>query len=255
MAAIQNVTIKEIVETAGYNPFETVERVANKAGIPTPDLLIFRESEDTFFIGAMDCGERTTIITQTLFIEQTPEYLFESAVAHEIGHLLMLKHSLWRHVEYAEFGFINCSSELFRFGIVFAIGADILYLISLPPSMAMVFGIGVVFAAGALSRILEWCCIPLHSALLRREEYAADKKALSLLPVPEALALMLFILSQINESEPPFTNGVTGVCQRLLWVIFRDHPPIQKRIKVLQRILRKNYGRDVCFTVQKQETL
>jgi len=253
IAAIQDVTKEEIMEATGYDPFETVARVAKKAGIPVPDLLIFRDSEDTFFIGAMDCGDRTAIITQTLFVEQTPEPLFEGAVAHEIGHLLMLKRSLWRYAEYAAFGFINCSTELFRLGVVLAIGADFLYLISLPPPNAMIFGIGTVFAVAALARVLQWCCVPVHAALLRREEYAADKKALSLIRAPEALVFILFVISQINASEPPFAEGVLGSYQRLLWWIFRDHPPIQKRIQVLQKILKKDYGMDVRFTVENRE--
>lgn len=214
-ARVSNAHLKTVLP---YNPFEIVIGVSRRAGISPPETLIVPKVSSCAGMTPI-CGKNILVCELSLLQNCSPEE-FEGVIAHEIGHLFSGK--MCRCLEYGTFGLFS-QIEWFPgyLGVAMV----------LSPTRETFWTIAPIFFALALVFTIGDGC---RRFFRRQEEFAADKKALSLTRYPSAFVHFLSKIETKSGSETPMRR------EDCLRAFFNDtHPPGWRRAAAAEKILKK----------------
>lgn len=206
---------------------DTVERLAQRAGLPKPRVYICPQPAPNAFATGRSPRHSAVAVTAGM-LRNFPEHEVEGVLAHELAHI--------RH----------------RDMLVSTIAAVMAGIISYAGYMLFFFGGGgrgrdnPLGAIGAIAMVIlaPLAAMLIKSAISRQREFAADSYGGELCGDPNKLAAALARLGAANERVPTDTNpafhnmyiveplaanggGVTS--------LFASHPPIEKRIAALRQ--------------------
>lgn len=208
--------------------YDTVERLAQRAGLPMPRVYICPQEAPNAFATGRNPRHSAVAVTQGL-LRDLPEDEIEGVLAHELGHV---KH---------------------RDVLISTIAAVLAGIISYAGYMAMWFGGGsrdrdnpLAGVGGVLMLLLAPLAAGLiQMAISRSREYEADRFGGELCGDPRKLARALQRLAYGNEristdTPPAFHNMYIMEPLRSesgggMLSLFLTHPPTEKRVAELLR--------------------
>ncbi|MBK9119654.1 MAG: zinc metalloprotease HtpX [Phycisphaerales bacterium] len=204
---------------------DMVERLAARAGIPAPRVYICPQPAPNAFATGRSPAHSAVAVTEGM-LRAFPQHEVEGVLAHEIAHI---KH---------------------RDVLISTLAAVMAGAISMLAYMLMFMGGGrnnanqspfAIVGAIAMMLLAPLAAGLIQMAISRQREYAADSYGGELCGDPRKLASALARLQVGNERIPMDTNPAFHnlyIAEPLssggIGGLFATHPPIQKRIALLQ---------------------
>lgn len=226
---------KPITESEGPTLYRTVGRLAQKAKIPMPKLYLIPSPALNAFATGRSPKKAVVAVTEGL-LRNLDENELEGVLGHELSHVLN------------------------RDILISSIAATIAGAISMIASMArwaLIFGGGRGSddnrRGGGLEMLVMLIVAPIAALLIqlavsRSREYAADESGARLCGQPLYLANALRKLHLGSQEIPMGANPATAhlfivnpLTGRGLLHLFSTHPPIEERIKRLERMSGRSY--------------
>lgn len=217
-----------------FTLFTTVENLSITAGLPTPRTYIIHDAAPNAFATGRD-KEHAVVAVTTGLLNILDKSELEGVVAHELSHIGN-KDMLVSTIVVVLVGFIAMLSDIFLRMSFYGFGGR-----------RSRQGGGAVIVIGIIAAILAPIAASLmHMAISRKREFLADASGALLTRYPEGLARALKKIS--NYSQPmrnarnstahlfisnPFGRGST---KKFFSKIFMTHPPIEERIKILNKM-------------------
>jgi heat shock protein HtpX len=211
-----------------------IERLSEKAGIPTPALYIVPDPQPNAFATGRN-PERAVVAVNQGLLDLLDERELEGVVAHELAHV---KHR-----------------DTLTMAIVATLAGAVMTLASIA-RWGMIFG-GLSRdeegGGGALGLLVASIVAPIAAVLIqmgisRAREFEADRAAAELTGSPQGLMSALARLERGAELVPetvatPSTAHLRivnplrgGSAMSALGGLFRTHPPTEKRIEALRAL-------------------
>lgn len=204
---------------------DSVARLANGAGIPTPEVAIYEGEPNAFATGAS--RNNSLVAVSTGLLQSMSRDEAEAVLAHEVTHVangdmvtLTLIQGvvntfvvfLSRVVGYMVDSFLRRNDEA-------SSGPGIAY-------MATTVVCDIVF--GVLASIIV-------AYFSRQREFRADAGAAQLMGNAQPMVSALRRLGGLTAGELPQNVATAGIAGRPAWMgLFASHPPIEERIAALQ---------------------
>jgi len=233
---------KIAISSAGAKPadkikhkslFNSVESMSLASGLPMPKVYIMENSQINAFATGRDPKNAVVCLT-TGALEKLDKDELEGVIAHEMGHIANFDIRFMTLVTVLV-GMIAIIAEIFLHSFWFGANSDsggkdgraqILFII-----------LGVLFA------ILAPIAVQLvQLAISRKREYTADATAVKFTRRPTGLINALRKI-QIDHSMKPhqISKAVTPLFisdpfKKNLDNLFSTHPPLEKRIKTLEKM-------------------
>lgn len=211
-AVLGIVKARELLQTEAAALHLTAERIALRAGVPTPRLYLIRDDYPRI-LSAGRGGKGHALIVTTALLAAAPPAELEGLVAHEVAH--------------------SRRRDLLV-QTVAAVVASTLLEISRAGGW---FQRGLLFVLGPVASAI------VHALLSPRREFAADLQAATLCESPHGLADALLRLEQVSELVP-FAGSpaleplyvVSPFEERGLAALFSTHPPTADRVAQLRAL-------------------
>ncbi len=206
---------------------QTVEKLANKAGIGMPEVGIFPSHQSNAFATGWNRNSALVAVSQGLLDRFSPDEV-EAVLAHEIGHVAngdMVTMALIQ-------GVVN------TFVMFFArIIGDIVDRVVLKNEDGR--GIGYFVATIAAELVLGLLASTIVMWFSRRREFRADEAGADLAGKHAMIGALNRLRAEQNiESEMPkalIAFGINGGLKEGLAALFMSHPPLEVRIAALQQ--------------------
>lgn len=211
--------------------YRLVENLSIAAGLPLPRIYIINDPQPNAFATGRDPKHAVVAFT-TGILERLEKSELEGVVAHELSHIGN-RDMLISTIAVVLVGFIILLSDFFlRVGL---------------RGRGRGRGGGLIVLIALIAAILApFIAQMMHFAISRKREYLADASGALLTRYPEGLANALkkisaypASLSRANHATAHLyiVNPFRGREQASFFTkLFMTHPPIEKRIKVLEEI-------------------
>lgn len=229
--AIASVGAKEADSNIHRQFYNSVEGLTLASGMPMPKLYVMNDPNINAFASGRD-PKHAVICVTTGALEKLNKQELEGVLGHELSHIANYD-IRFMTVAAVVVGMIAIIAEIFLRSLWFRSGdrdsdkGNIIFLV-----------IGIVLA------VLAPIVVQLvHLAISRKREYVADASAVKFIRSPTGLANALKKIQDSNHMEPkhkvskalaplfisdPFLKNIDN--------FFSTHPPIEKRIELLQRM-------------------
>jgi len=204
---------------------DTVRHLANKAGLPMPEVAIYEGEANAFATGAT--RNKSLVAVSTGLLHSMTREEAEAVLAHEVAHIAngdMVTLTLIQGVVNTFVIFLSrvmayLVDSFLRRDDQESSGPGFGYMIS-----TIVFDI--IF--GILASI-----IVMHFS--RKREFRADAGAAQLLGTPRPMVAALQRLGGIAVEPLPQSLATAGIAgKKSMLALFSSHPPIEERIDALQ---------------------
>ncbi len=201
---------------------QTVQRLADRAGIGHPDVAIYEGEPNAFATGAF--RNSALVAVSTGLLQSMDRTQAEAVLGHELSHvsngdmvtLTLIQGVVNTFVVFLSrvVGFI-VDKAVFRTERGVGIGFYVTVIVC-----QIVFGI-------LASLIVAW--------FSRLREYRADAGSAELLGTPQPMISALTRLGQLEAGALPDSISSFGITNRSgMMALFASHPPIEERIRALQ---------------------
>lgn len=221
---------QEIPEKDAPRLHRVVSRLAEKAGIPKPDIYLIPDQNPNAFATGRNPSNAVIGVTQGL-LDLMDEDELEGVLAHELSHV------------------VN------RDTLISTLAATLAGAIAMLASMARwaaIFGIGGrdqdnnIFAIIVMAIVAPIAATIIQMAISRSREFKADRSGGELCGKPMSLASALRKLETASERQPmkqgsPQTAHlfiVNPFTLEGLQSLFSSHPPVDERISELEKLAR-----------------
>jgi len=204
---------------------ETVAKLADKAGIPMPEVGVFDGPPNAFATGPSKSNALVAVSTSLFDLMDTKE--IEGVIAHEINHIKngdMITMTLVQ-------GVLNA--------LVFFISRLIANIIAPKDEEGEVNPFAYIAISFALEMVLSIFATMLAMWFSRYREYKADEGAVKI-DGPYGIYYALAKLGEIPKDQVALPKemkafGIVG----FLGELFASHPPIEKRLENIRRVARE----------------
>ena len=200
----------------------TVQRLAEKAGIGTPEVAVYEGEPNAFATGAL--RNSALVAVSTGLLQSMTREEVEAVLGHEIGHVAngdMVTLTLIQGVINTFVVFFARIVGYFVDKTVFRTERGIG-----PGFYITVFVCEIVFGVLA-SVIVMW--------FSRQREFRADAASAGLLGSPRPMMKALTRLGGLEAGDLPKSIATSGITSKSgLMALFSSHPPIEERIRALQ---------------------
>lgn len=203
---------------------DTVRRLADKAGIKTPEVAVFDGAPNAFATGAFK--NSALVAVSTGLLESMTKEEVEAVIGHEISHVANGDMVTMALIQGVVNTFVVFLARVVGYAIDKAVfrsgnndrGPGIAY-------MATVFVCELVFGLLA-SIIVAW--------FSRQREFRADAGSVQLLGRTEPMVHALARLGGVEPGELPKSMAASGISDKPGFAaLFSTHPPIEARIAAL----------------------
>ncbi|WP_198324639.1 M48 family metalloprotease [Methanopyrus sp. KOL6] len=211
---------------------EMVSKLASKAGLPEPELVVVPEETGVgMYPNAFATGRQskpTVGVTEGLLEHLDDEEIY-GVLGHELAHVKN-RDTLVMTVAAAVSTAIAYAFDPWLNAIYAEDWEDVAYLV----------------LAGTLASLISTLLV---AAISRSREYLADEEGAKLSENPMGLAEALEKIEAIVKSNPTPAKSLSEVSTAHLWIenpfrggllrLFSTHPPVEKRVKRLRRLARE----------------
>lgn len=209
--------------------YAMVERLAQKAGIPTPRLFIVPDPQPNAFATGRN-PERGVVAVNQGLLDLLSEREIEGVIAHEIAHIRFRDTRTMAVVA----ALASATMTLVQFGGFFGASRD------------DDDGGGNPLLAIALLVLAPLTAMLVQAGISREREFEADAEAARLHGTPDGLIRALEKLHYGAERIPSATarpatahlNIVNPLAGQRLAGLFSTHPPVEARVEALRRLAR-----------------
>jgi heat shock protein HtpX len=200
--------------------YSTVQHLAQRAGLPMPQLYITPDMQPNAFATGRDPKHAAVAVTQGILQILSPTEL-EGVLAHEMSHI---KH---------------------RDILISSVTATLAGVLSFLPRVLWFFG-GRDSSIGMVGRLAMWILAPIAAMMIqmmvsRSREFEADREGARLCGRPVALADALRRLESGAQNIPMQANQATAHMYIInplradgLKKLFSSHPPTAERVARLE---------------------
>ncbi len=223
--ALSSVGAKEADKEKNKQFYDVVESLTIASGLPMPKLYIMESPQINAFASGRDPGHAVICVTRGS-LDKLDKKELEGVLAHELSHVANYD---IRYMTLATVmvGIISIISEIFLRSLWFK-GND-----SNNKNGGIFLLIGIVLAI--IAPIIVWL---VQLAISRKREYTADASAVEFTRYPKGLIEALKKIQKENEPEKKIPKAVAPLffSNPLRANLASTHPPIEKRIEVLERM-------------------
>jgi len=204
---------------------ETVYKLADKAGIPQPEVGVFDGPPNAFATGPSKNNSLVAVSTSLFDLMDTKE--IEGVIAHEINHI---KHGDMITMTLVQ-GVLNA--------IVFFVARLVANIVAPKNDEGEVNPFAYMAISFALEMVLSVFASMIAMWFSRYREYKADSGAVEI-DGPEGIYYALAKLGQIPKEQIALPSemkafGIVGFMSEL----FSSHPPVEKRLENIKETARK----------------
>jgi len=199
----------------------TVEDLARRAGVKTPEVAVYRGAANAFATGAFKNSALVAVSTDIM--EQMTKEELRAVLGHEMSHVVngdMVTMSLLQ-------GVLN-AVVLFLAQIVGTVVDGIID----PKRRGR--GIGYVLSRYVCQIALGIAASVVVMGFSRRREYAADAGSANLLGSSQPMIAALRRLSNLRPGVLPDSLKAFGIGGRSMRSLLASHPPLDERIRALE---------------------
>lgn len=221
--AIASVRAKKANRSEYKEYHNLVEGVAIASGLPKPELYIMNSPQINAFASGRD-PEHAVVCVTTGALEKLEKRELEGVLAHELGHIANYDIRYMTLVA-VMVGMISIVSQIFLRSLWFRSGDS--------REKGIFILIGIVMAI--LAPIVVYL---VQMAISRKREFVADASSVKFTRYPEGL---IRALRKIEKDHAPAEKKVSKAIAPLFISnpfkgLGSTHPPINERIKVLERM-------------------
>ena len=217
---------REVDPTQAPDLYRMVERLAQKAGIPTPKVFVIPNESPNAFATGRNPEHAVVAVTQGILRLMNDEEL-EGVIAHELGHVK--------------------NRDILISSIAATLAGAIMLLASMARWAAIFGGFsrddddgGGIFGLLFMAILAPLAAMMIQMAISRTREYKADATAAEVTGTPYGLAHALEKLGKASQRIPMEANPSTAhmfivnpLSGRSMMRMFSTHPPLEDRIKRL----------------------
>ncbi len=226
--AIKSVGAKEIKRSNSPEYWDLVEGLTIASGLPMPKLYLMESNQINAFASGRNPNKAVICVTKGALQKLTKREL-EGVLAHELGHVGNYD---IRYMTLAAVlvGMISIISEIFLRSLWFRgsngdSDANKLQII------ALIIGIALAILAPIVVMLVQL-------SISRKREYSADATAVKFTRYPAGL---IGALKKIQTDSAPPEKKVSKALAPLFFAnplknAFSTHPPLEERIKTLERM-------------------
>lgn len=219
--AIASVKAKKASKEHHKQYYDLVEALTIASGIPMPKLYVMHSPNINAFASGRN-PENAVICVTTGMLEKLDKKEIEGVLAHELGHVANFD---IRYMTMATVmvGLIAIISEMFLYSLWFRGGnnKNIVFIL---------IGIAMAIIAPIVVKLIQF-------AISRKREYNADASAVKFTRYPNGLIGALTKIQKENYPEKKISKAIAPLFfSNPLKGLGSTHPPIEKRIKMLQRM-------------------
>ncbi|MCC6446313.1 MAG: zinc metalloprotease HtpX [Armatimonadetes bacterium] len=206
--------------------FRTVNRLSERAGIPSPRVYIIPEAAPNAFATGRNPDHSAVAVTQGI-LNLLSEQELEGVIAHELAHIKN------------------------RDILIGTIAATMAGAITMLARMAFFFGGGDDERPNPLAMLLMMIVAPIAALLIqmavsRSREYVADETGAHIAGSPTGLANALRRMEQAAHAHPMDAQPATAhmfivnplKSGQSVMALFSTHPPTEERIRRLEEMAR-----------------
>jgi heat shock protein HtpX len=204
---------------------DTVTRLAQRAGIATPEVALYEGEPNAFATGAFK--NSALVAVSTGLLESMSKDEVEAVLGHEIAHVANGDMVTMTLIQGVVNTFVVFLSRVVGYAVDRALSRDndrgpgIGYMVAVMVSQ-IVFGIGA-------SMIVAW--------FSRHREFRADAGSAKLLGSSQPMVNALARLGGVDTSSLPERMATLGIQDKPGFMsLFSTHPPIEERIAALRAI-------------------
>ena len=220
--AIASVGAKEADKTRHKQFYDLVESLTIASGLPMPRLYIMDSPQINAFASGRDPEHAVVCVTRGA-LEKLDKRELEGVLAHEMSHI---KNFDIRYMTLVAVmvGMVAIISEIFLRSLWFREGNS--------RNNGIFIFIGIALAI--LAPIVVWL---VQMGISRKREFTADASAVYFTRYPHGLINALEKIKKENEPDKKVSKAVAPLFfSSPLRNLTATHPPIEKRIQVLERM-------------------
>lgn len=220
---------KPISEKEAPEIFKVTRRLTVKAGLPMPKIFVLAMETPNAFATGRNPQHASVAVTKGI-LDILNENELEGVLAHELSHIAH-RDILIATIAATMAGAISMLARMAQFAAIFGGGSR--------DSRSRGGGLGLLVTA----IVAPLAALLIQLAISRSREYGADEGAAKLTGMPMSLASALKKLEGYSKRIP---SGVEPSTAHLfivnplrgdaLFKLFSTHPPIQERVKRLEKM-------------------
>jgi heat shock protein HtpX len=223
--ALASVGAKEADRDTNKQYYDVVESLTLASGLPMPRLYIMDSPQINAFASGRDPKHAVVCVTRGS-LEKLEKKELEGVLAHEMSHVANYD-IRYTTIAAVMVGMISIISEIFLRSLWFGGGNS---KENKNAGIFVIIGIVLAIIAPIIVGLVQL-------AISRKREYMADASAVKFTRYPGGLISALEKIRDENQPEKKVTKAVAPLFfANPLSNLASTHPPIEKRIEVLQRM-------------------
>ena len=227
--ALATVNAKKADKSSHKQYYDLVEALTLASGVPMPEIYIMESPQINAFASGRDPKHSVVCVT-TGALEKLDKKELEGVLAHELAHIESYDIRYMTLVA-VMVGMISIISEIFLRSLWYGRGSrSSNNKNDNGQAIFIILGIALAIIAPIIVKLVQL-------AISRKREYSADASAVKFTRYPSGL---IGALKKIQEDSAPSKKINKAIAPLFFANPFKGlgstHPPIQERIKVLQRM-------------------
>ncbi len=219
----------KVIESAGNDTerwlLATVQKLAAKGGISTPEVAIYDGEPNAFATGAFK--NSSLVAVSTGLLESMTKEEVEAVLAHEIAHIVNGDMVTLTLVQ----GVVNTFVVFLAKVVGYFVDRVLLKNDRDGP------GIGYYITDFACQLLFGFLASFIVAWFSRQREFRADAGAASLMGTPQPMIKALARLGGVEAGELPKSMAASGISDKIgMMALLSTHPPMQARIAALQSL-------------------
>lgn len=203
---------------------ETVQRFANKANLPMPEVAIYDGAPNAFATGASRSSSLVAVSTGLLQTMSRQEA--EAVIAHEVAHIA--------NGDMVTLTLIQGVVNTFVFFLARVVGYLVDSFLRRGDSQSSGPGIGYMVTVLVCDIVFGVLASVIVMYFSRQREFRADAGAAQLMGTPQHMMAALRRLGGMEPGALPQNLATAGINDRPGWMaLFSSHPPLEERIAAL----------------------
>ena len=204
----------------------TVQRFADKAGIPMPEVAIYEGAPNAFATGPSKSNSLVAVSTGLLQSMSREEA--EAVLAHEVAHIA--------NGDMVTLTLIQGVVNTFVFFLARVVGFLVDQFLRKDDSESSGQGMGYFITVIVMEITLGILASIIVMYFSRQREFRADSGAAHLMGSRQPMISALKRLGGMQAGELPSNMAASGISgKRGIMALFSSHPPIEQRIEVLSQ--------------------
>lgn len=202
----------------------TVQRFADKAGIPMPEVAIYEGAPNAFATGPSKSNSLVAVSTGLLQSMSREEA--EAVLAHEVAHIA--------NGDMVTLTLIQCVVNTFVFFLARVVGFLVDQFLRKDDSESSGQGMGYFITVIVMEITLGILASIIVMYFSRQREFRADSGAAWLMGNKQPMISALKRLGGMQAGELPSNMAASGISGKGgVMALFSSHPPIEQRIEAL----------------------